>query len=175
MENLTKKTYSEFLELKQFKEFLEKLENYINLIEKDNLQNEPDFETRLHLILLQLYAASFQLPELDLKYDSDFENEEFIIRDPKLASKISEQLKNEDYYFDIFDPTDKDDLEPIQFSLLDDIIDIYYELKIAQLKIAKKIPKYIEDGIWDIIFGRNNHWGNHAVNAIRALHYKLYN
>jgi hypothetical protein len=175
MENSTNKKYSEILELTGFKIFVKEIDDFFELLESEDIEDESKFKKRLHLSLSKVYSTSFLIPYLELEFDSDFENDQFIKRDKEFANKISKKLKSCDWYSGIFDPFNIDDSDPVQFSLIDDIIDIYYELKIAKLKIEKKKPEYIEDGIWDIIFGRNNHWGTHAVNAIRALHYKLYN
>lgn len=174
MKNSANKKYSEILNQNEFKIFLKETNNFFTLLEHNKPEDQLIFKTKLHLILSKIYSASFSIPDLELQFDNDFENDQFIIRNKDFTNQIMNKIGSCEWYYEVFDPYNLDDSDPMEHSLLDDIIDIYYELKIANIKIEKNIPEYIEDGIWDIIFGRNNHWGNHAVNAIRALHYNLY-
>ena len=65
--------------------------------------------------------------------------------------------------------------EPLVASLVDDVSDIYVDIKSGMQQIESGDPEQMEDGIFQIILSRNLHWGLHAVNAIRALQVGLYN
>ena len=76
---------------------------------------------------------------------------------------------------EIFDPTDEKENEPTQGWLVDDVADIYADLKEELYKIEQiGTDEAIEDGLWQLKFGFTTHWGNHCVNAIRVLHYIYY-
>ena len=59
--------------------------------------------------------------------------------------------------------------EPVGGSLIDDIQDIYREIK-KGIMFFQTNPAA---ALWEWKFGFDNHWGNHAVDAIRALHYMI--
>jgi hypothetical protein len=56
--------------------------------------------------------------------------------------------------------------EPVCGDLRDDLQDIYDDLRtgIREYEAGRK-----NNAIWDWKFGVDNHWGQHAVDAIRAL------
>ena len=106
--------------------------------------------------LLDLYSKALYLPEIEPK---DTEALDFDIPVPKI------DFGQYDHYWEIFNPYHLD--EPLEASLSDDIIDIYRDIKRGLLLYEKN--KDIE-AIWQWRFNFDIHWGNHVVDAIRALH-----
>jgi chemotaxis signal transduction protein len=79
------------------------------------------------------------------------------------------------FYWEVFDPTYKDENEPTLGWLVDDLSDIYRDFKTEIHKIDHIASnEAIIDGLWSLKFGFTSHWGNHCINAIRALHYITY-
>jgi hypothetical protein len=67
------------------------------------------------------------------------------------------------------------DKEPTQGWLVDDFADIYRDLKIELTKIEKiGTDEAVEDALWQLKWSFTNHWGQHCINALRALHYLWY-
>jgi Domain of unknown function (DUF5063) len=88
----------------------------------------------------------------------------------QLYDSLKEKLGDWDLYWMVFDP--RTDNEAIHGSLADDIADVYRELKNGiGLKETNKVP----DGeiIFEWRFGFTSHWGQHAVNALRTIHFLL--
>jgi hypothetical protein len=88
----------------------------------------------------------------------------------QLYDSLREKLGDWDLYWMVFDP--RTDNEAIHSSLADDIADIYRDLKDGiSLKEMNEVP------VWEIIFewrfGFTSHWGQHAVNALRTIHFLL--
>ena len=78
-------------------------------------------------------------------------------------------------YWKVFDPTFEKENEPIQGWLVDDFSDIYADLKEELFKIDEiGTNESIEDALWQLKSGFNQHWGNHCIDAMRALHYLWY-
>ena len=144
-------------------------------MEEENSLSIYEFRCELHKRLSEVYALSWKLPIIELQFETDKKD---LISDnqiKELNSELIKKLGDRNFYYEVFDPFHPENDEPTQGWLIDDMSDIYKEIKNGILKIETGDPENIEDGIWDITFGRNIHWGNHAINAIRALHYGNYN
>ncbi len=88
----------------------------------------------------------------------------------RLYNSLKEQLADWDLYWQVFDP--RTDNEAIHGSLADDIADTFRDLKNGiRLKETDKVPLY------EIIFSWRHefyyHWGKHAVDALRTIHFLL--
>jgi hypothetical protein len=176
-----------FLQKDSTKTFLKVAEQFIALIEADNISKE-DFCRQAHTTLIDLYAAGHKLEIIELKYssaDSDFgktDDEFFKNKNQTIISTLGEDA----FYWEVFDPTyfEKDgtpgqgwqitDKEPTQGWLVDDFADIYRDLKIEIEKMKIGTDEAIEDALWQMKFSSRNHWGQHCINAIRALHFLWY-
>ncbi|MEM6789038.1 MAG: DUF5063 domain-containing protein [Myxococcota bacterium] len=69
-----------------------------------------------------------------------------------------------DLYWEVFDPYV--DEEPVAGSLLDDFLDIYHHLKRGLVAFDEGQQ---QDAVWEWRFHFDHHWGDHAVDALRAL------
>ena len=69
-----------------------------------------------------------------------------------------------DHYWEVFDP--RESSEPVIGSLTDDVGDIYRDV-VRGLMLFESGET--EAAVWDWGFGRESHWGDHAVDALRAL------
>jgi hypothetical protein len=79
---------------------------------------------------------------------------------------LREKIGELDVYWGVFDSTAKE--EPVQATLSADISEIYYDLKQdLQLK-TKRIAH--ADLIWEIHSSFREHWGRHAIDALKALY-----
>ena len=177
----------EFLGKTSTKTFLVVARQFIDLLETENLDKET-FYRKAHVTLIDLYSSGHKLEEIDLKYsnaDSDFgeSNREFFkSKNVGLISKLGEDC----FYWEVFDPTYFEtkeansnltitDKEPTQGWLVDDFADIYKDLKIELIKIETiGTDEAIEDALWQLKWSFTNHWGQHCINALRALHYLWY-
>jgi hypothetical protein len=116
--------------------------------------NERLFEARQKLT--DLLGEAFKLPEGDGEASDPGEN----IALPSDWPGFGEY----DYYFEVFDPYKLE--EPVTGHLSDDIFDIYRDLKRGLVAYNRG-----ETGaaVWEWRFHFEIHWGDHAVDALRAL------
>ncbi|MET0574166.1 MAG: DUF5063 domain-containing protein [Pedobacter agri] len=162
-----------FLDKVTTKEFLACAKQFTDLLETPDIPNEV-FYKAAHSALVKLYAAGHALEEINLKYsvDADFDRNEFF--QSKDRNQISE-LGKDSFYSEVFDPVNEDDKEPSQGWLVDDFSDIYRDLKIELTKIETiGTEKAVEDALWQMKWSYLNHWGQHAISALRALHFLFY-
>jgi hypothetical protein len=110
----------------------------------------------LVLSLLDLYTKGLYLPEVEPENDNviDFE-----ISIPKIG------FNQFDPYWEVFNHYRLE--EPVGASLSDDISDIYHDVKRGIILSEQKEQL---KAIWHWKFQFDIHWGNHAVDALRALH-----
>ena len=89
-----------------------------------------------------------------------------------LFKLLQEKLSGWDQYWVIFDPTN--DLDPVLGSIADDLVDIYFDLKegLALHEAGQSEPGQV---IWEWRFSFDIHWGEHALGALRAIHFRLQN
>lgn len=69
-----------------------------------------------------------------------------------------------DAYATIFDPYVEE--APVTGSLSDDLLDVYRDLRRG---LAHYDAGHVDVAIWEWRFHFDHHWGNHAVDALRAL------
>ena len=164
------------LEKESTQTFLKAARKFIEVVENEKIYKEK-FYILAHSVLVDLYTSGHRLEVIELKYsdsNSNFENpsEELIIS--KNIGLIS-SLGQDCFYWEVFDPAYDKENEPTQGWLVDDFTDIYKEMKTELHKIYNvKTDEAIEDALWQLRFGFNHHWGNHCIDAMRALHYLWY-
>jgi hypothetical protein len=125
---------------------------------------EPDqLRTKLLHVLPALYLAGAKLPKLDV--DADVEH---VPLELDLLVALSRHLGDNDTYWDVFDPTQKD--EPIAGSIAADLSEIRFDLQ-QGLAALERGP--IEAVVWEWRFGFDHHWGRHLVDALRAIHWQV--
>lgn len=71
-----------------------------------------------------------------------------------------------DVYSEVFDPYD-DSPSLVAGSLSDDVLEIYADVSRG---LGLWESKAHVDAVWEWRFGFDTHWGDHAIDALRALH-----
>ena len=123
-------------------------------------ENEINYDSIPFLmeLLINIYVSALNLPELEpestLSQISDID---------KQTINISKQIPT--LYWTMFDPY-KDD-KPVCGDITDDLSDIAYDL---QYGIKEYDNGKIGNAVFEWRFGLNAHWGNHAIDALKALH-----
>ena len=179
---------TELLNKKSTTDFLNAARQFVTLLENGDL-NQETFYKDSHKALSELYWTALELETVELIHsgpDSEF-NE--IDKDElrKMNKNLISNLGKDCFYWKVFDPTYTEengkpgqgweitDREPTQGWLVDDFADIYADLKEELTKIDQiGTDESIEDALWQLKFGFNHHWGNHCIDAMRALHYLWY-
>lgn len=128
--------------------------------------------TRIHL--LKLYENALKLQWVDLQsnieYDDKLDSDEF----DKTLSYISDRLGDARYYWHVFDPTNEKNKEPVCGDLIDDLGDIYQDIKFSLMTFNLGKQDCQENAfLWQFKFDFDRHWGDHCINALRAIHFYL--
>ncbi|MFX3619084.1 MAG: DUF5063 domain-containing protein [Sporolactobacillus sp.] len=141
--------YAFFVAAKDFCDFIDRHQVFVNL----------DGFKSLFERLSALYRAGYSLALVDVDFD---------FSTCKAITKPVLEIKQYDAYWEVFDPYHLD--EPLIGELSDDLSDIYIELK-KGLQIYQKDKA---EALWYWKFGFDSHWGFHAIDALRALHYVIF-
>lgn len=81
---------------------------------------------------------------------------------------LAKHLGRNDAYWEVFDPTHKE--TPVEGSVALDLSEIRFDLQQGLLALERGAP--LEAVVWEWRWGLDNHWGNHLVNALRAIHWQ---
>ncbi len=182
------KEIAESLNKKSTTDFLIAARHFVALLENDSLSLNT-FYKESHIALSELYRTALELETVELIHSGP--ESEFYEIDKGELSKLNKNLianlGKDSFYWKAFDPTYTEengkpgqgwkitDKEATQGWLVDDFADIYADLKEELTKIDLiGTDESIEEALWQLKFGFNHHWGNHCINAMRALHYLWY-
>ena len=135
--------------------FIQYAEEFCFFVENHRTIRESDYSLWLEQIV-GLYRCA-----LELDYPPSVSDE----NDVEVNIHLSAESDN--FYWMLYNPLVLE--EPVGGILIDDIQDIYREIK-KGIMFFQTNPAA---ALWEWKFGFDNHWGNHAVDAIRALHYMI--
>jgi hypothetical protein len=125
----------------------------------------PDRLATARRLLVEVYLLALALPEGP---PSDESEDDIEVRAPLDWPDMGDA----EFYRLFFDPYEEDQ-EAVTASLSDDLLDIYRDLR-SGLAILDSGRQHAEvDAAWEWRFGFEGHWGNHAVAALRALHWAI--
>ena len=91
----------------------------------------------------------------------------------EILNRLSEKLGDSRFYWRTFNPTEESDKHPICEDLVDDVGDIYKDLKNSILILERNTEESAENALWQIKFDFSSHWGDHCINALYGIHYFL--
>jgi hypothetical protein len=171
------KEIKELLNKKSSTDFLQAARLFVALLENFEISKEI-FYKKAHKTLSQLYFTGLALESFEKKFLKPTIELNKMVSDIDVEqnTNLISMLGNDCYYWEVFNPSFKENEgKPIRASLIDDFGDIYSDLKKELIKIDQiGTDEAIENAFWQLKFGFNQHWGNHCIDAIRALHYLLY-
>jgi hypothetical protein len=110
--------------------------------------------------LAELVRAACDLPIGDVD-DADVDAE---VHDPPGWPGMGER----EIYWEVFDPYDFASIASVAGSLTDDLLDVYRDLRRGLLSYE---AGRVGAAVWEWRFLFEHHWGEHAVDALRALHW----
>ena len=162
------------VDTKEVLDFLVTARQFCSFIESTTKSGEGFMAESQHL-LLHLYQLASNLPwtslEHDEKFDDQLPKEEF----EKILVSLSNKIGNERFYWDVFNPTlQEEKTEANCGDLVDDLGDIYRDIKYGLMIFDLGTMASCESAVWDFKFGLENHWGRHAVCAIKAMHFLVH-
>ena len=153
--------------------FINAAKLYCAFIENYQSENVNEFLLVMQNSLLSLYQTGIKLPHFVLQEELDFNDEIDNSFFESVFIFIAGRLLDSRYYLHLFNPADKNETEVIYGDLLDDIGDIYKDIKRSLLVLGMGTGVAKENAIWQFKFDFDNHWGDHCINAIYASHYFL--
>jgi hypothetical protein len=158
------------IELKETKYFLNTARQYCAFVESTN-NKEKDFLKETQNLLLTLYQQATALSWTTLEHEEEFEDklskEEF----DKILKRLDENIGHHRYYWEIFDPTNDQDTQAVCGDLVDDLGDIYKDIKHGLMIFDLGTMASREAALWDLKFGFEKHWGRHAICALKTIHF----
>ena len=158
----------QLISTKEFQYFLKSCRNFCELLEN---KNDSDGLLKLQKTLLDLYTNGLNFQTIDLESHKTFKEK---LDDKKLEivkNWISELLGENQYYWTIFDPTENvfGNESLVLGDLLDDIMDIYKDIKCQLMIFDLNTDESIKNAVWAMKFYFGHHWSNHAIDAIDAI------
>ena len=142
--------------MKSIESFYKAAETFINYV-KDNELSEQNSKD-LIVLLMKLYLAAMDLPEIDIDTIEDDISEEEVV-----SARFRDRMTL--IYQEFFDPFR--DNEPVCRSLIEDLNDIIYDLQ-EGIASYKKGQYGNAVHLWSLYY--NPRWGQCAIDAIKALH-----
>ncbi|WP_424964067.1 DUF5063 domain-containing protein [Ekhidna sp.] len=133
--------------------------------------SELDFCNQLFIQVSNLIFRASQLPNIELDNNEDFDNRLTTDELQPLLSQTSERLGTSRFYWTKFNPIDDDDMELVAGDLLDDLADMYADIKPNLDLIEHGRTAEQEHALWELKFFFETHWGKHAVDALRTLYF----
>lgn len=109
------------------------------------------------VLLNALYGAALQLPESERETEGDI---------PATATPESwPGFEKHELYWEVCNPYD--DEPRVAGELTDDVVDVYRDIR-RGLTFWENGD--LADAVWEWRLSFESHWGDHAIDALRALH-----
>lgn len=164
---------NEILNTKEFSELLNTAKEYCNFIETESKLTQIEFLREAQTYLITLYSLARHLPLVHLQTDKDFESD----IDDNTMELLLKFIGNRvpfPYYWTVLNPVNMNNLaETGTGDLIDDLGDIYKDLKRALLIFDTDHIAAKENAIWKFKFDFDYHWGAHCMEALSAIHHYL--
>lgn len=165
---------SEAVLSKQTEDFVRAALEFCVLVEKTT-QNERDFfiDNMLKVLPL-LYLKITILPLIKQDYDSVLETKVSEAMYNQVEENVSRLLGDDNLYLETFHPDIRLSDSPVAVKISEDIADIYQDLGnfIAVFKNGQK--ETMNDSLALCVLNFEKYWGQHLLNALRALHHIKY-
>jgi hypothetical protein len=167
------KSVDEILKTAEFSSFLNAARVFCSFIETEKGLTGIDFLRMTQTHLATLYSLGRHLPSIDLQVDKDFESP---IDDNamKLLLNFIADRAPFIYYWVVLNPVDMDNsAQTGTGDLVDDLGDIYKDLKRAIIVFDINDLTAKENAIWKFKFDFDYHWNEHCIEALSSIHHYL--
>ena len=157
------------------KRFVNTAIKYCELIEKHGELDRESFLVEMNEILAVMYQQAISLPSVDIENINEDEEEKVVSSEEWNHLFLSLQNKLEDwvYYYDVFNPNNLEETEPVCSDLADDLADIYRDIKSGLHYWLKFTPDNQIFAVWHWRFSFWSHSGQHITGAIRSIFWRL--
>lgn len=155
------------INLEVYEQFLSLARSYCSYYEQNEHQ-QRQFLSQIQNLLIDLYARGRHLPEVPA---SDYEFDDLFERDDKQIRNLIAHKVPFSYYWTVLDPFTFDkDPELGVGDLLDDLGDIYLDLKRAIEIYDSGLDGSKQEAYWKLKFDFDYHWGDHCIDAMNSIH-----
>lgn len=157
-------------------EFADVARRYCNLIENGDKLTAGELVIQAAPLLAELYMQGLRLPEGPPAAE-DFDAEPVSTKaNFKMAQAIDKKLAHYCAYWGIVAPFQSPTGEnsPLQGTIGDDLADIHRDLKYGLAIYDIGTEQSSQEAVWQWRFGLANHWGEHLVSCLYAIHYLLF-
>ena len=156
---------------KDFIEFVERIKNFCAFIETHQSNDYKSFLETTQKQLIEFYSYGRTLPNFDLPNNRNIEEFGITDKDIKhILSFIGDRLRDP-FYWVVFDPTNHDDTASVCGDLVEDLGDIYKDLKTFLIGFEQRDEDVKQNALWHLKWSFHNHWSDHCIDAIYAIHY----
>lgn len=160
------------IEQEQTKDFLKISRDFCVFIESID-KSDDTYLRQLQTLLLTLYQKATVLPWTSTELNQEFEGDLTQNDTENILRNLSDKIGGDRYYWTVFDPTDDTDTQAVCGDLVDDIGDIYKDVKRGLLTFDIGTMASKEHGMWELKFLFAKHWGQHTIDALRTIHFLL--
>lgn len=154
--------------------FAKSAATYCEVIESRARWPRAAFLRRVQEVLPSLYAEVLVLPDVEPADDQERYPVLTIEDRASIFNSVEELLGSHSLYWKVYDPIGVEPEEPLSGNLADDLIGIYRDLQDSLLGWRHGEPGERQNALWEWRFAFQTHWGAHAVDAMRAIHWLLY-
>jgi hypothetical protein len=168
------KTVDKILSTAEFLSFEEAARRFCIFIETEQSDNLKEFLLSAQRHLLILYTVGFNIPDISVEGDIDFDTDIPNGEKKNILKFISDRVPFS-YYWAVLNPVDiNDTVETGVGDLIDDLGDMYNDIKRGLTLLDKEELSAKESAVWRFKFDYDNHWGEHCIEALYAIHHYLY-
>lgn len=146
---------------------------FCKLVRRPKSFEIPKFLTELEKLLPLLCHAAQLLPQFERC--SDYHGKWPHTKWKHFFVKLRDYVGKYDTYFQVYEPYDPDDTEPIMGSLSDDLTEICRDLSPGLTAWRSAEAAYRRAIVDDWYMKYCIHWGDHAATAWRAIHWLIHN
>ena len=140
---------------------------YCDAYEMESVQDQRQFLSHIQGLLLALYSLGRELREINA---SENQAERFLERDDKqIQSMVANKVPFSGYWLAL-DPFSISESELGLGDLIDDLGDIYIDLKRAILIYDSKRDGAVQNACCKLKFDFDYHLADHCMNAMKAIH-----
>ena len=146
---------------------------FCTFIETEDKLTKTEFLRLTETHLVTLYSYGRHLPSVHLQVNKDYESaiEDSVMK--ALLKSIGNRVPIS-YYWVVLNPVDiNNSAETGTGDLIDDLGDIYRDLKCALIVFDIEDSTAKENAIWTFKFDFDYHWKEHCIEALSAIHHYL--
>ena len=158
------------LATKAFQDFVTAARHFCLLIEIKQSDNLKEFLQTIKRYLSALYVLGLDLPDISLSSDLDLSVDLSDTERKSIRQFISDRVPFS-YYWIVLNPVEvENDADVGAGDLLDDLEEMYRDIKCGLIMLDKEDFSAKENGVWKLKFDYDSHWSTHCIEALQVIH-----